>query len=128
VPRDDVGEIEPPARLRAVGRQSEVQVDSERAGGPLPLQDRVRHLGKEPRGRVAARLPEHGADTGMSEHQLIFCPRHAHITQATLLGQLLLVDHRPLVRKHVLLETRDEHSAELQALGGVKRHQCHRVA
>ena len=49
------------------------------------------------------------------------------VREPPLLLELAFVIERPAVREQALLETRDEHDRELEALGGVERDERHRV-
>ena len=62
---------------------------------------------------------------GVAQVQLAHGTRHTHITQAPLLLETDEVARRALVRKQPLLEPREEHHRELQALGAVQGHHLH---
>ena len=67
------------------------------------------------------------APPGVREEQPALRAGDAHVREPALLLQLALVVQRPVVREHALLEARDEHDRELEALRGVERDQRDRV-
>ena len=62
-----------------------------------------------------------------AEVQALACPRDRHVHEAPLLLQAVAVGEAVLVREEAFLEAGDEDRVELQALGGVNRHQLDRV-
>ena len=68
-----------------------------------------------------------GAHRGPGQQQVMAGPGHTDEAEPALLLQFQLVVGGAAVRQEVFLQTGDRHRVELQALGGVQRHQGHRA-
>ena len=73
-----------------------------------------------------ATLAEDLAAARPGQVQPVLGPRHADVAEPALLLEALLVREAARVRQQPLLEPDQEHRLELEALGGVQRHQQHR--
>ena len=95
-------------------------------GSRTPPVDEVdRELVEEAaRGVVAGRAPR-GADEGPGDVEPLLGAGDADVGEAALLLELGLVAQRALVGEDAVLEAGEEDDGELQALGGVQRHQGH---
>ena len=92
-----------------------------------PFAELRRDLFDEARDDAVTRLSVEHAATGVREVEALPRARDRDIHQAPLFLQAAVVAHRVLVREQALLQARDEHAVELEALGRMHGHQLHRV-
>ncbi|VWX46794.1 conserved hypothetical protein [Micrococcus sp. 116] len=114
---------EPPRVARGAGAGQAQRAGRARGALPLPVDERLRDLPEELAGRVELVLAPQRACLGARQEQATAGARQAHVGQTALLRELLLVRHRAGVREHPVLHARQEHHGELEALGGVQRHE-----
>ena len=115
------------------GRDGHPRRRGRRRGGDvlraaLPVDQRGRDLRQEPGRRVERRAAVPVPRRGPGQVQPLLRAGDPDVGEPPLLLQLALVGQRPGVREHLLLHAGEEHHGELEALGGVQRHQRHHAA
>src|SRR5690554_5306482 len=102
-------------------------------GAPAPagpalldgLHEVLGDLVEEAAGRVVLGAAVEGAAPRVAEVEAVLGPGERHVGEAPLLLELVGVADGPQVREHAVFEADDEHRRELEALGGVDRHEHH---